>query len=155
MSNVQTMYALEAAAAYQGEGAAQAVAFLKKYAPWFEMQGDGLTRHVSSALTATATQITDSAANLYAVFIFSPSGAAADVYIQLFNADDTDVTLGTTAPDLVYKCPAAETAVYLCVPGDDNNDLFSAGLSMAATTTHDGNTSVAAASRPTVWVLYA
>lgn len=155
MSNVQTMYALECDAQYQPEGVARAVAMLKKYAPWFEMAGDGLTRSVTSALSTTVTAVKASAGNLYALVLISGSTAAADAYLQVFNVASGSVTLGTTAPDLVLKVPAAETTVYLCVPGDDDNNLFDTAISIAATTTHDGNTALAAASRPTVIALYA
>lgn len=155
MANVDTLEQLEAASQYEREGVHRAAMLLKQYAPWFEHQGDALERHVTASLTTTVTQVTDSAAHFYAIVIISPAAAAADAYVQVFNVDDTDVTLGTTAPDLVFKCPAAETAVFLHVPGNDANNLFDTGMSIAATTTHDGNTALATASLPTVWLLYA
>ena len=155
MPNVSTMFQLESAAQYEGEGVARAAALLKQYAPWFEQQSDNLERAVFSAQTATIAQVTDSAANVYGIFIMSPAAATVDVIVQVFNGDDTDVTVGTTDPVLVLTCPATEDAVWLHVPGSDSKNLFSAGVSLAATTTFDGNTSVAAASRPDIWVLYA
>lgn len=155
MPNVSTMYALECDAQYQPEGVARAAAMLKRYAPWFEMAGDGLTRSVTSALTTTATAVKASAGNLYAIALISGSSAAADAYVQVYNVASGSVSVGTTAPDLVLKVPATETAVYLCVPGDDDNNLFDTAISIAATTTHDGSGALAAASRPTVIALYA
>jgi hypothetical protein len=155
MANVDTLEQMAAAAQYEREGVSRAVALLKRYAPWFEHQADNLERHVTASLTTTVTEVTDSAANFYAIVIISPAAAGADAFVQMFNVDDTGVTLGTTAPDLVFKCPAGETAVFLHVPGHDSDNLFDAGMSIAATTTHDGNTALAAASLPTVWILYA
>lgn len=155
MSNPTTMYELECAAQYEPEGFARAVEFIKRYAPWFEHQGDSLERVVASPLSTTVTQISDSASNCYAVFVKSGSSATQDCYVQLFNVDDTDVTLGTTAPDMVLKVSATKSQVFLIVPGHDAKDTFATGLSMAATTTHDGNTALATASQPTVWVVSA
>jgi hypothetical protein len=155
MPNVSALEQLEAAAQYEPEGFARAVAMLKKYAPWFEHQSDSLARVVASPLTTTVTQISDSASNLYAVFIKSGSSATQDCYVQVFNVDDTDVVLGTTAPNMVFEVSATKSQVFLIVPGNDAKGTFATGLSMAATTTHDGNTALATASRPTVWVLSA
>lgn len=155
MANVDTLEQFEAAAQYEREGVARAVQLLKKYAPWFEHQGDALERSVTASLSTTVTAVKASAGNVYALVIISPAAAAADAYVQVFNVAAASVTLGTTAPDLVLKCPAAETAVFLHVPGDDDNNLFDTAISIAATTTHDGLTALATASLPTVWVLYA
>ena len=154
MPNVTTLYQMEANAQYVGEGMAKAVHFLKQYAPFFEIVGDGLTRATSS-LTTTVTAIKTSAGNLYCVRLTSGASAAADAFVQIFNATVANVTLGTTLPDLVFKVPATETAVFLMVPGDDDNNLFDTAMSMAATTTATGNTALATASQPTVEVLYA
>ncbi len=155
MSNVQTFEVMEAASQYEREGVARAVRFLKKYAPWFEMQGDGLLRVVTSPLSTTVTAVETAANNLYAVFVISPVAATQDCYVQMFNTASGSVTLGSTAPIDVIACPAGKVRVALYVPGDDDNDLYSSALSHAATTTHDGNTALGSASQPTVWVLSA
>jgi len=155
MSNASTLEQMDAAAQYEPEGVARATRFLKQYAPWFEQQNDGLTRSVTSPLSTTVTAVKASAGNLYAVYIKSGASATQDAYVQLFNVASGSVTLGTTAPDMVLKVPATEAAVYLAVPGDDDNNLFDTAISIAATTTHDGNTALNSASQPTVWVLYA
>lgn len=155
MANVDTLEQLEAAAQYEPEGFVRAAQLLKRYAPWFEHKADSLERVVASPLSTTVTQISDSASNLYAVFVKSPSAATQDCYVQIFNVDDTDVTLNVTLPDMVFKVSATKSQVFLIVPGHDAKDTFATGLSMAATTTHDGNTALGAASQPTVWVISA
>ncbi len=155
MPNVATMYQMEADAQYQREGVARAVAMLRSYAPFFEIQGDGLTRLVTADLSTTVTAVKASAGNLYSVTIISPSDATADAYVQVFNVAAASVTLGTTAPDLVFKCPFGKTVTFLVVPGDDDNDQFSTAISHAATTTATGSTALGTVSLPDVAVLYA
>ncbi len=155
MPNVATMYQMEADAQYVGEGMAKVVHFLKQYAPFFEFVGDGLTRATTSPLSTTVTAIKASAGNLYAVRITSGASALVDAYVQIFNVAAGSVTLGTTAPVMVLPCPFTRTVIYPIVPGDDDNDLFSTAMSMAATTTLSGSTALATASQPTVEVLYA
>ena len=150
MPNVQTIYQLECEAAYQREGVAKAMEFLKRYAPFFEHQGDGLTRTAIGDLTNVAQAIEAAAANLYAVVVVSPTAATVDAFVQIFNVAAASVTVGTTAPDLVLKVPFGKTVTYLVLPGDDDNDQFSAAISTAATTTPAGGTALAAASLPDV-----
>ena len=64
MSNVQTFEKLENAAAYKPEGVFRAARLLKKYAPWFEVQGDGLATVVTNPLSTTVTAVETGAGNL-------------------------------------------------------------------------------------------
>jgi hypothetical protein len=155
MSNVQAFEKLENAASYKGEGVGRAVRLLKRYAPWFEAQGDGLATVVTNPLSTTVTAVETGAGNLYAVFVISPAAATQDAYVQMFNTASGSVTLGTTDPIDVIACPAGKVRVAMFVPGDDDDDLYSSAISHAATTTFDGNTALGAASQPEVWVLSA
>ena len=154
-TNVNTFEQMAAAAQYEREGVGRGVDLLKRYAPWFEHLGDGLARVVTSPLSTTVTAVETAANNFYAVFVLSPAAATQDCYVQMFNTAAGSVTLGTTAPIDVIACAAGKVRVAIYVPGDDDNDLYSTALSHAATTTHDGNTALATASQPTVWILSA
>lgn len=146
---------MEANAQYLGEGPAKAVRMLRSYAPFFEHQSDTLSRSVTSPLSTTVTAVETGAANLYYMRVTSPSGASEDAHIQVFNTASGSVNLGTTAPVDSFTVPAGKTRCFVIVPGDDDNDLFSTAISIAATTTHDGSAALGSASQPTVEVLSA
>lgn len=152
MPTVTTLYQLECEAAYHREGVARAMEILKRYAPFFEHQSDGVTRTAIGDLTNAAQAIKGAAGNLYAVVIVSPSSpaATADAYVQIFNVAAASVTVGTTAPVMVLPCPFTKSAVYLMLPGDDDGDLFSTAISTAATTTPTGGAALGAVSLPDV-----
>lgn len=155
MPNVDVLYQAEVNAQYLGEGMAKAIYFLRAYAPFFEHVGDAIARSVTAALTTTVTNVKTTAGNVYCVRVTSPAAAAADGFVQMFNSTAANTTLGTTAPTEIFRSVATRTRIYLIVPGDDDNDLFSTAISIAATTTAGGATAIATASLPDVEVIYA
>lgn len=154
MPNIQTLTNLRAATAYKRASVIDAMRNIEKWAAGYETLSDSLALATAADLADTVTQVTDSAATPYLVIIESPAAASNGVYVQLFNIDDTDVTLGTSAPRLVFFCPAEETVCF-AIHSAGSGNLFGTGCSMASTTTHDGNTAPAAADRADVTVLYA
>jgi len=67
------------------------------------------------------------------------NGAIA--YVQIFNALAADVTLGTTVADIVIPVQANGTVNFLLGPPF----IFNKGLSIAVTTTKDGNVALGTA----------
>lgn len=151
---IATLTNLKASIPYKRAAVINFIDQIERWAGSFEEFGDSLSLSITNALTTTVTQVTDSAARVYGVLIESPAGSTVDSYVQVFNTDDTDVTLGTTAPRLALACPAAETVAYPIHSAGSAN-MFGTGCSVAATTTPGGLTALAAADRPKVTVLYA
>jgi hypothetical protein len=93
----------------------------------------GLSFYTGS-IGATATAIKTSAGQLYGWFLFNSN--TSTIYIQIFNRLPGNVTLGTTAPDLVLAIPAGSAANFEAV----NGLAFSTAISFAVTTTRSGST---------------
>jgi len=90
----------------------------------------------NALITNSAVQIKGSAGNLYGYNIYNPNGAV--MYVQIFDALAASVTLGTTVPKLSYAIPPngyLDNAL-----GDESKIGFSTGITIAATTTANGNT---------------
>lgn len=99
----------------------------------------GLTTYSNPALAATKAVVKASPASVAALHIHNP--AAAITYIQFFNKLTANVTVGTTAPDLVLGIPANGTLTLTPSWPID----FSVGLVIAATTTTTGSSAPATA----------
>ena len=110
-----------------------------------DFRGTGGTRIVKdTAATATAVNNASGATGtLYMVEIDNASYSTA-VYFKL--ADATSATAGTTAADIVLKCPASSTKTYV-FPG---GIAFSNGFSHWCTTGAAESSTAAPADPPTV-----
>lgn len=165
MSNASTADTLRSFRNYLG------AAFTDATAPWdifqsqfkYELQSDGMSWSANAALTTTVTAVKTSAAKLYAVVVCSgtaipgnSAGTAASntAFVQVFNVATGSVTLATTAPDHVVKCPANECVVHM-VHSAGSANLYGTAISIAATTTSKGNTALSAADLPSVFLVYA
>jgi hypothetical protein len=69
----------------------------------------------------------------------------SEVWIQFFDKLATDVTVGTTAPDLSYPCPPGDgsNSSTSVVIGSDSKLQFDTGCTYAITTTRTGSTAPA------------
>lgn len=153
MSNATTLTQLERTGQYKRDGFQEFVSEMRRECS--RRQGaDNLALAVASALADTVTGVTDSAASVYGIWIDSPTASTTDCKVQVFNTDDTDVTLGVTAPFMVLHCEGGKGQGYRFHPGNDGQSTFGTGVSIAATTDHDGSTAPNAADRPDVIVLY-
>jgi len=95
----------------------------------------GSAKVYSAAVTGTKVGVTTKDEVLiFSISIFSDTGAG---YLQFFDAQAADVTVGTTTPTFV---------LYIAAGGDKAQHFefskpikFSTGLTIAATTTRTGN----------------
>lgn len=150
MPNVQSLYQLETAANYGRDGVQDWADALRRYATRHELLSDDIDVSVFADVTATVQNVSGGAANLYGISVVSPSDAAVDTFLQVFNVAAANVTLGTTLPDFVMRVPFTRTRAVVFFPGDDDTDLFDTRISMAVTTTATGSTAPAAVDRPDV-----
>jgi len=148
MSNVATIYALKCQRPYERDGFNDGVNWLAQQAARFEFYSDALTRAVAS-VNAKADLVT-APARVYEISVASPVGAAATVWLQMFNAAQGSVTLGTTAPAFQLQIDALETQTVQFMQGR----FFSTQISWAVTTAASGGTQAAAGNTPTITVLY-
>lgn len=162
MTNVQTAAQLRAALPYKLAAATDSMGGpVEHMQDRYEMASDGLTLSINGALSTTVTAVKASAGKVYMVIVESgtailgtATAASNPAYVQLFNVAAGGVTLGTTSPDLVVKCPANGCAVARYDNGGDAT-LFGTAISVAAATTGKGNTALATADLPNVTIKYA
>lgn len=99
----------------------------------------GTTFFHSDDLDETEEEIKGTAGQIYFITCFNVS--AALLYLQVFNNTAAAVTVGTTAPDMVFPIPTQGTTdgagFVLSIP---NGIEMSTGITVAATTTPTGNT---------------
>ena len=81
--------------------------------------------------TAVEDQISASATALAQVHIDNSNNASATVYVKLWNKIASNVTVGTTAPDLIFPCPGGTTLTY-AFPQETS---FGTACSISAVTT--------------------
>ena len=98
--------------------------------------GLGLSFYSNTALAGTKAVVKASAATLSGLSIGNPNGSIG--YVQVFNKLTAGVTVGTTAPDLVFTLPASGTLNLSFPTGIE----FDTGIVVAATTTVSGATGV-------------
>jgi hypothetical protein len=92
----------------------------------------------SGSIAATKTDIgtANTPTGLFGWYFYNPNASAA--YVQIFNAQASAVTLGTTTPDMVITLPAGAGANVMNPLGIK----FGTALSIAVTTTRTGSTGV-------------
>ena len=99
----------------------------------------GTTFFHSDDLDETEEQVKGSAGQVYFIHAMNLSNAVK--YLQVFNATSASVTVGTTAPDMVFPIATQGdtngAGFVLAVP---NGIAFGTGITVAATTTATGGT---------------
>lgn len=91
----------------------------------------GLTHFKETDLNATKAAVKASAGTLYAIIIDNTANAAEAEYVKLWDAASGSVTVGTTAPDWVFKIPAAVKRAIVFTEGV----AFATALTAACVTT--------------------
>lgn len=107
----------------------------------------GASFNYQSALTSTKVQIKATAANFYGCHIYSSNSAVT--YIQIFNKASANVTVGSTAPDIVLVVPAGGWA-------DEGYTIpiaLGTGFTVAATTTASGSGAPTTALTANFWYI--
>lgn len=95
----------------------------------------GATLYSNTALNATKAEVTDTAnSRVYNIFVYNPSNAVA--YLQIFDLDADDVTVGSTTPTQVLAVPTL-IGMNFSYPTPKK---FTTGLTIAGTTTATGST---------------
>ena len=91
----------------------------------------GLTIYKETDLNATKSAVKASSGTIHAIIIDNSANAAEAEYLKLWDAASGDVTVGTTAPDWVFKIPAA-TKRSIPIP---EGIAFGTALTVACVTT--------------------
>jgi len=89
----------------------------------------GLLRYKNTASNATKSGVKGSSGNLYALIIDNSANVAAS-FVKLYDAASGSVTVGTTAPDWIFKVPAS-TKLTIILP---ETIAFDTGLTEATVT---------------------
>lgn len=90
----------------------------------------------SGSVNATKVEVTDNAQTLiYTISLLNAT--AAEAYLQIFDADSADVTVGTTTPDIVIGVGAEGNPYY---DFSAHPILLTTGFTIASTTARDGST---------------
>ena len=116
--------------------------------------------HKTAELTGTVVGVHTGALLLRKIKIKATVLDSPVLYIQIFNTASGSVTLGTTAPIMVLQVPAGNAVTPLAehtfiFVGPKGGYQLGTALTIACTTTHDGNTAPDAGDRPHVTVDYA
>ena len=67
----------------------------------------GLKKFKDTDCTGTKVAVDTSSGNIHAIIIDNTANAGEATYLKLWDAASGDVTVGTTAPDWVFKVPAS------------------------------------------------
>lgn len=89
----------------------------------------GLMQYKNSDSNATKSGVKSASGSLYALIIDNSANNAAS-YVKLYDAASGDVTVGTTAPDWIFKVPAS-TKLTIILP---ETIAFGTGLTEASVT---------------------
>ncbi len=95
-----------------------------------------LDTHFDSSVVATVESVPEGARELHFLACQNPNGV--DIFLQLFDFEAGDITLGTTVPKQSYLIPASGWLDERWNP--DAPMLFRDKMSYAATTTVTGST---------------
>ncbi len=90
----------------------------------------GLTRYKETDLAETKSAVKASSGTIWAIIVDNAANGAAS-YLKLWDAASGDVTVGTTAPDWVFKLPAS-TKRTITIP---DGAAFATALTAACVTT--------------------
>jgi hypothetical protein len=113
----------------------------------------------TAAANATAVGARTGRSKLKTVQVRQRTFDAPKLFLQMWNLAVGDVTVGTTAPAMVFEVPAGRVdlqmvqAKYILAGTLGGLDM-AVGITYAVTTTHDGNTNPDAGDEPEVIVHY-
>jgi len=89
----------------------------------------------NATVNATKAEVDDNAgALIHSITVLNAT--AAEAFLQVFDADADDVTVGTTVRDFVIGCDAVQQ-LHCAFPVPIH---FTTGFTIASTTARDGNT---------------
>ena len=88
-------------------------------------------------LNNTAVEIKPIAGMVAKLYCYNPIASA--VYVQFFDAKAANVTVGTTTPKQSYGIPASSSSGFVMSPV---GDWYATAISVAATTTATGGSSI-------------
>lgn len=103
----------------------------------------GTTPYKNTALSNTKQEVKDTSGRLYGWHVFNPG--ATTTYVQCFDLDADDVTVGTTAPTFVLAIPSIATAPVGLDSHLPTPVAFANALTIAATTGAANSTAPATA----------
>ena len=113
------------------------------------VSGGGSNKAKYRDLAGTLQQVSNSRATIYSIVIINTQSATT-AYIQVFDALNQSVTLGTTNPDIEIYCPGLS---YCFAPIPPTTGVaMNTGISIASTTAERGNSG--SASGVEVWLYY-
>tara|TARA_R110002110_G_scaffold144795_2_gene334127 strand:+ start:831 stop:1199 length:369 start_codon:yes stop_codon:yes gene_type:complete len=95
--------------------------------PLYGLPGDRYV--VQTSATATPDNAVAGAAGILLQVDIDNTANTDAVYVKLWN--HAGPTVGTTAPEWVFKCPASVRRIFSCTPGSN----FATNLSLACVTT--------------------
>ena len=90
----------------------------------------GAKRYSNTDCNATKDAVKASSGTLYALVLDNTANAAAS-YVKLWDVASGDVTVGTTAPDWIFKLPASTSVTFVIPAGE----AFGTALTIACVTT--------------------
>lgn len=91
----------------------------------------GAKRYENTDLDGTKSAVSSAAGRLYSIRVDNSANGAAS-YLKMWDAASGDVTVGTTAPDWIYKIPASTKKTLVFV--GDTDDEFGTALTAACVT---------------------
>jgi hypothetical protein len=153
MSNAQTLFSLEASAAYERDGFQDAVRTLRKTAGRQFLQADNLAVFRTST-SAKSDVVTNATVQPVLISVKSPATATTDSWLCLFNTSSSSVTLGgLPKAQEIFIVPYTKTRTYVVFPAADPCP-YSGALSIAVTTSPHGGTAADATNAPVTTILY-
>lgn len=154
MGNAQTLFSLEASAAYERDGFQDAVRYLRKTAGRQFLQADNLAVYRTTT-SAKSDVITNAAVQLVMVSVKSPATATTNSWLNLFNTSSASVTLGglPKATEVIFV-PYTKTRTVNFYQASDPH-AYTAALSVAVTDGPHSGTAADATNAPVVTILYA
>ena len=117
----------------------------------------GLNLFQDTANTNSAKTVKGSAGTLFSLYLNNTPNVAI-TYVQMFDSAGA-ISLGSTAPDWVFKIPASTALMIQLANGTVSTNIvaaggiaFASGLQVACTTTANGSTGVGTAL--TIQIIY-
>lgn len=100
-------------------------------------------KYFKSDLSSTKQEVSDTSCHVYGYHAVNTNATLTNyAFIQMFDKDSDDVTVGTTTPDLSIFVPAGPGGVDMVFP---YGIQWHKGLTIAATTTATGSSAPATA----------
>jgi hypothetical protein len=104
--------------------------------------------YTDSALGAALSRVKTSSTALFYLTVTNTANPTTPVFLKLFDAMAANITLGTTAPDLVFKVPGAAVSNFVLYTGVAFGWTFTTALTAACLLTGGSEGSVNAPANP-------